>query len=588
MRSDPIMFGKIWQVANFDSATKERLESFDGCKLTISTESAESLGFPGYLLISANIQAPAPGRIPCSWITIGEIQLADGTIAALANGYQCWSYSPILGPNDVLAPENNPNQETFGDFDLFQYQSEKGVFHSWSFSYTQLKQELGNTLSNNPFFAALDEDLGMTVFKFDLRRKVVTICYHIAGLNFSNDAVSAKTSIGSWIVPTAKTASHLALSEAGSRWMEALRRFERVNRRPRSDMQCEKLLGYTSWYYRYSNIDEAWIHKNLFNYKQLESWRVFQIDDGYQNKIGDWLVPADSFPGGVGKVIRAAVDAGKTPGIWWAPFVVIWNSEIAIQNPSWLIRDDQGQQVLCGDFPHWGGKFYALDLENMEVQDYLQRCVTEFAQMGVKFIKADFLYAAARAAIGGMTRAMRAARAHQFLYDLCHQQGIRLLSCGATLGAAFGRCDYSRIGPDVLPDWENKEILQFSSREKVSTRGSIVNAVTRSFLNGIAFGNDPDVIILRDKSNQLSVEQRRLLFEVNSAFGNLVFSSDEPGELTDAQLDLMKNAKPGNCGKVCKIATSAAGLTYHIESGSEAIEVHMDSGFALSRKFLSN
>jgi alpha-galactosidase len=183
----------------------------------------------------------------------------------------------------------------------------------------------------------------------------------------------------------------------------------------------------------------------------------------------------------------------------------------------------------CGDHPLWGGRFYALDSEHPEVRRYLEEVFRTFiVDWGFRFIKADFLYATARVPAGGMTRAERAARAHQFLYDLCLRYGAQLLSCGATLPSAYGRTDYARIGADVSETWENATEGRTPSREKVSTRASLTNTVTRAPLNGVMFGNDPDVIIIRSDRQLLWRRERWTLAEVNSCLGSLVFSSDHP------------------------------------------------------------
>jgi alpha-galactosidase len=74
-----------------------------------------------------------------------------------------------------------------------------------------------------------------------------------------------------------------------------------------------------------------------------------------------------------------------------------------------------------------------------------------------------------------------------------------------------------------------------ASREKVSTRATLVNTITRSCLDGICFGNDPDVVILRDEKQQMTREERHLLATLNSHLGSLVFCSDPVHEFSDWQ-----------------------------------------------------
>jgi alpha-galactosidase len=180
--------------------------------------------------------------------------------------------------------------------------------------------------------------------------------------------------------------------------------------------------------------------------------------------------------------------------------------------------------------------FFALDTENEDFKNHLRDVMrTYFTEWGCTFLKADFLYASARIPAHGLTRAQRAARAHQFLYDECRKHAAKLLSCGATLSSAYGRCDYSRIGPDVGETWENNEMGAAASREKVSTRATLVNTVSRALLDGVCFGNDPDVVILRDGSQQMTREQRHLLATVNAHLGRLVFCSDPLQDFSDWQ-----------------------------------------------------
>jgi hypothetical protein len=63
-------------------------------------------------------------------------------------------------------------------------------------------------------------------------------------------------------------------------------------------------------------------------------------------------------------------------------------------------------------------------------------------------------------------------------------------------------------------------------RERVSTANSLVSTLTRWPMSGRMFGNDPDVMILRNKNNKLSPDERYTLCVLNNVLGALVFSSD--------------------------------------------------------------
>ena len=60
-------------------------------------------------------------------------------------------------------------------------------------------------------------------------------------------------------------------------------------------------VGWCSWYHYFHRITEDALRANL---ARAADWPfdVFQLDDGYQAAIGDWLVTKESFPSGVAGV----------------------------------------------------------------------------------------------------------------------------------------------------------------------------------------------------------------------------------------------------------------------------------------------
>ena len=500
---------------------------------------------PGYGRLCLGLRVPVGQSWPgWSWVRLSGFALPPGILGALANGHNCWSESPILGRGDRLLPESNPLQEPFGDHDYYRYADHPGAFHAWSLSYATLES------GSNALFAAADERAFYTVFEFDLQTGQFNVAIETDGMDLSTmqsllgEARSYgwqgtdRLPLGEWLLPLPGATTDLPLAQVMTYWRQRLCHHDQSRRPQLAHAQVLNALGpcpirgYTSWYYRYTQIDASWLHDNLAAVARTRpNWRVFQVDDGYQQRIGDWLKPAAGFPGGVAPVLRAVRAAGMTPGLWWAPFVALEDSTIWQAHPEWFLRQPGGEPILCGDFSHWGGKFYALDTELAPVQQHFATILDRFVNdWGAGFIKADFLYAAGRRPGGGLTRAARAARAHNLLFNLCVERQALLLSCGASLSAAYGNCHFSRIGPDVLPAWEDPKLAMFHSREKCSSRASLVNAVTRSFLDHVAFFNDPDVYILRDQQNNLTAAERRTLLAVNHLLGNLVFSSDHLGE----------------------------------------------------------
>jgi len=79
-------------------------------------------------------------------------------------------------------------------------------------------------------------------------------------------------------------------------------------------------VGWCSWYHYFHDVTESAVRDNL---ARASDWPfdVFQIDDGYQAHIGDWLNTAASFPSGLAAIADAIAAEGCRPGLWLAPFL---------------------------------------------------------------------------------------------------------------------------------------------------------------------------------------------------------------------------------------------------------------------------
>lgn len=509
---------------------------------TLKRENLAPLGLRAYNQWTLRMKvmgSAGPFVWPFRWLRLCGFKLHSTAETALANGYQCWSESPMLGKNHALSSEAFPEREVFGDSAIYRYSQLNGHLHSWSFTYTTL-----DGAAQNAFYGALDEDLFSTVFEIDLNAQTLDIALECEGADWARirsprDAGRDDHLIGAWMLAESTSTFLPMMASVQNLWMKLIRQHERIARNQSHEEfveQIKPVTGYTSWYHRYNAISEETLMADLEGIQSSTGYGIFQVDDGYQAAVGDWLKFSPQFPNGLKPLFEKAKGKGLERGIWCAPFIALEHSNIVKLHPEWVLKDKTGQPVVCGNHPLWGGLFFALDTENLEFRAHLSEVLrTYFQDWGCSFLKADFLYASARIASGSLTRSQRAARAHQFLFDECCKYGAKLLSCGATLSSAYGRCHYSRVGPDVCETWENGEMGAASSREKVSTRATLVNTITRACLDGICFGNDPDVVILRDEKQQMTREERHLLATLNSHLGSLVFCSDPVQEFTDWQ-----------------------------------------------------
>ena len=282
-------------------------------------------------------------------------------------------------------------------------------------------------------------------------------------------------------------------------------------------------IGYTSWYNCYQNISEAQILRDLEGMKRLPvKPHIFQIDDGFEPFVGDWLtVDEQKFPNGLEPIIRRILDEGYQAGIWLAPFVAEKNSALYAQHPEWF-QYHGPDRVYAGS--NWSGH-YALDPYHPEVRDYIRRSIAHFKEMGVTLFKLDFLYAACMNARPDKTRGEIMADAMDFLREACGD--CEILGCGVPLASAFGRVEYCRIGPDMSLDFDDKLFMRWLHNERPSTLHTQRNTLYRRQLDGRAFRNDPDVFLLREENTTLSDEQKHTLAVVNALFGSVLFASDD-------------------------------------------------------------
>ncbi|MBE6104454.1 MAG: alpha-galactosidase [Erysipelotrichaceae bacterium] len=272
--------------------------------------------------------------------------------------------------------------------------------------------------------------------------------------------------------------------------------------------------------------------------KVLIKGNLFQVDDGWEPTVGDWLEPDKAkFPNGMKAVCDRIHAEGYLAGIWLAPFVCTKKSEIYQKHQDWLLKVN-GKNWLNGS--NWGG-FYSLDLDNPEVIKHIRKVFKRvFDEWGFDLVKLDFLYAAAPFPSKTRSRAGKMIDAMKLLREVCKDKLI--LGCGVPMMPAFGLVDYCRIGCDVSLDWDDKRIMQYAHRERVSTSHSIDNTIYRRQLNNRAWINDPDVFFLRDDNIVLSKEEKQYLYAIDALMDGILLTSDNPANYSEEQIREFKEA----------------------------------------------
>ena len=302
--------------------------------------------------------------------------------------------------------------------------------------------------------------------------------------------------------------------------------------------------GWESWYNHYANINEALILKDLEALTKTEniisignfSSKIFQIDDGWELALGDWIPRKDRFANGLIPLVQRIEDAGFIPGLWIAPFIIDARSKTAAEHPDWLLRDEKHELVIAGYNPLWGkhGNFYCFDLSNDQVIKYLDSLMeTIINEWGFRYIKLDFMYAGM---LYGDYQTPTASYKiyHRAIATLTSRartktgKSVAYLGCGIPFELSFKYTPLARIGCDTYEHWKNKlaRLIKWNGRNEAYL--NLKDTLGHALWNNTVFANDPDVIFVRTQNCSLTMQQKLLIAKVNTLFGSQFMYSDDP------------------------------------------------------------
>ena len=447
-----------------------------------------------------------------------------------ANGFQSWTSSREYKRNDVQyglrTLSKLPIVRTFsgasGDYAFTEYG--KDLYHSFSYTYFRIDEKV-------ELVGSLNERTGYTIFYADYAQNIFAAVKDVEGLTLDGeyqlfDIVRVQGTYG----------------EVFDKYFELYPR--------KNTGRVKHLAGYTSWYNYYQNINEEIILRDLQGLARAgKNANIFQIDDGYETKVGDWDMDTVKFPNGLAPIVDRIHEQGLMAGLWYAPFAAQFKANVIKNHPDWLIRNKHGRPVISGIA--WGG-FYALDFEKEEVREYIKAFFDKvFNEWHFDMVKLDFLYAAAIEPRNGKTRGQLMCEAMDFLRECCGDKII--LGCGVPLAPAFGVVDACRISCDVENTFKEKFYVKVTNQEIISAKMAMVNSVYRRHLNGRIWANDPDVFFLRDdgmKKAGYTLQQKKLLAKVNHIFGDVLFVSDNVGAYDDVKMQILLDAYRKFDGKV--------------------------------------
>lgn len=426
----------------------------------------------------------------------------------LRNGYQSWSYagmSEATGPVErsaveVLADVHHSIRRPAGDIEVFGETSQFLYCSEGVAGFAHCDRANGTIyLTERGFEAVLD----------------------LSGGSFSNG-----DKLESFYVWPRGEASPAAGADLLGRFMGEAGTKARV--------AMPHISGWCSWYHYFHDITEAAFDQNLADASDRFGFDLFQLDDGYQRAIGDWLETNEKFPSGISELARRIDDAGMIPGIWYAPFAQF--PDALSYDETWLARQPDGSRVPAVVNPNWGegALGFALDTTIPEVQEWIEQTARGLVEAGYRYLKLDFTYAAAMEC----TRSEPATKAEALKLGL---DAIRrgagevtlLLGCGMPLWPAIGYVDAMRIGQDVAPHWEPEVEIEGLTESLPSTQSAYRNTCARASMHRRLWVNDPDCVMLRKSDTRLTEEQIQMWAELVADSGQLLLVSDDLSLIED-------------------------------------------------------
>lgn len=316
-----------------------------------------------------------------------------------------------------------------------------------------------------------------------------------------------------------------------------------MNARP-----AKPLTGWCSWYYYFAKIDQPSFEQNLAEAKKLNPGiELFQLDEGYESRVGDWLCWNHKFPSRPEELAGKIRDHGFKAGIWLAPFLAARGSRLFREHRNWFLKTGRGNPVPAMVNPNFKGLLaYALDATHPEFQNWLKELVRKLVHdFGLDYLKLDFIYAASLYGKRYDPKATGASALRRGLELIREAAGDRccILGCGSPLGPAIGLLDAMRVSQDTDRKWKNLLDTVFGIRLAPSMQSCLGNDISRALTASRLWTLDPDCLVLSRGKNLSDWEIKSQLVVFYLLGGQLLLSEDL-ARLDEEQLRLFSLASP--------------------------------------------
>lgn len=266
-----------------------------------------------------------------------------------------------------------------------------------------------------------------------------------------------------------------------------------------------------SWYQFFEQVRADDVREAVRDLGRLDlPVDVVQLDDGWSRGLGEGLVATNGFDDLAG-VVDEVRSSGRRVGIWLAPFLVGRDTTLARDHPDWLVG-------YAGH--NWGQDLAALDLTLPAVREHLHASVGRLVDLGVDYLKLDFVYAAA--APGARHLDVSPVAAYRAGLELVRDAAgadCFLLACGAPVLPSVGLVDAMRVSPDTFHEGGEDGSRGLRGRP---------GAAGRAWQQGRFWVNDADCLVARP-----SYALRETWARTIEDFGGLRSCSDRLADLDD-------------------------------------------------------
>lgn len=478
---------------------------------------------------------------------IGEVHIKLVLIKGLAGYASVVQFKNRTGKDmkvktiDTLVIDVDDKSRVYTGWDGQRLRFFKNGFHSWELS--QARPISAGDNASHVFSVLHDIDTGAAlVFGFTtMADQLSTVSF--LGRPSENDRlarITCRCQIDNVAVPDKQTiVSEEMLVIATERAFDGLCRYVDISSQRMKAVPWHTIpTGWCSWYFYYTMPDQEEVTANTrFLQKRLGNeidW--IQLDDGYQKTVGDWQVNS-RFDKGLKSLVQTVKKSGYRAGIWVAPFVATEHSQLFKKNPSWFVRDEKNEPIAVDQNPLWLGKYYALDLSNPEVLQYIERTFKTLKAEGFEYFKIDFLH---HAVVEGVRKDMRITRAQALRKGL---EAIRravgedlVLGCGAPLGPCIGMVNAMRIGNDMAPAWRYTW--------GAGVYECAINTMTRAVLHNRWWTNDPDCLLARQDDSELTIDELLLWASIVALSGGALLLSDRMMDVSEERLEIIDKVLP--------------------------------------------